>query len=564
MTSKTAVDHRSVATLDRRALVRLGLAAQAAVALGGASFARADGAAKDDLTFGPPRPFSYDLLKKLAKDLAAKPYVAPARPDPEIVSRIDYDAHGKLKYRPDHALYGRAPGAYPITFMHVGQFFPKTVRMHAVADGQAREILYDQSLFDMPADSVARKLADQPSAFAGFWIREAKDQVTDKGDWKAREPWATFLGASYFRAIGEEGQVGMSARGVALFPQPGAAEEFPDFVGFWFEPAAKDGDPVTVHALLDGPSLAGAYRFLIRRTGGTLMDIEAEITLRKPVDRVGLAALTSMYWFSETAKASLIDWRPEVHDSDGLAMWTGSGERIWRPLNNPPRIMTSTFADENPRGFGLLQRDRVFDHYQDGVKYEDRPSTWVEPVGQWGKGAVQLVELPTDDEIHDNVVAYWIPEKPYQPGETASLAYRLYWQDQEPHPGSLAICVATRLGRGGQPGLPRPAGVRKFMVEFIGGTLKDIAYGQKVEPVLSASRGSFSYVFAEAVPSDIPGHWRAQFDLTAQGADPIELRCYLKTGDTVLSETWLYQYHPPAETAPPAPPPAPQTPKDAR
>lgn len=537
----------SVATLDRRTLMRLGLAVQAAMALGGSAFGGSALAQEaDDLQFGPPAPFSYDILKKLAKDLAAKPYVEPARPDPEIVKRIDYDAHGKLKYRPDHALYGKAPGAYPITFMHVGQYFQKTVRMHAVANGQAREVLYDQSLFDMPEDSVAKKLKDQPSAFAGFWIREAKDQVTKLGDWKTREPFATFLGASYFRAIGDKGQVGMSARGVALFPQPGANEEFPDFIGFWFEPAMKDGNPVTVYALLDGPSICGAYRFLISRTGGTLMDIEVEITLRKPVDRVGLAALTSMYWFSETAKPFLIDWRPEVHDSDGLAMWTGSGERIWRPLNNPPRIMTSTFTDESPRGFGLLQRDRVFANYEDGVKYQDRPSTWVEPVGDWGKGAVQLIELPTDDEIHDNVVAYWIPEKPYQPGQTAKLAYKLYWQDAEPHPGALAACVATRLGRGGQPGLPRPPGVRKFMVEFLGGPLKDVPYGQKVEPVLSASRGTFTYVFAEAVPSDVPGHWRAQFDLTVQGPDPVEMRCYLKVGDEVASETWLYQYHPPA------------------
>ncbi|GLK67210.1 glucan biosynthesis protein [Hansschlegelia plantiphila] len=526
--------------LNRRTLLQLGLAAQAAVALGGTAMAQG----ADRLKLGPPAPFSYDLLKRLAKDLAGKPYKEPARPDPAIVQQIDYDAHGKLKFKPDDALYADSPGAYPITFMHVGQYFPKTVRMHAVVDGKAREIIYDPSLFEMPADSVARKLAPQPSAFAGFWVREAKDQVTDKGDWKTREPFATFLGASYFRAIGEKGQVGMSARGVALFPQPGAAEEFPDFIAYWFEPAMSDSDPVTVFALLDGPSLTGAYRFLIHRTAGTLMEIEATVTMRKDVDRVGLAALTSMYWFSETAKPTLIDWRPEVHDSDGLAMWTGAGERIWRPLNDPPRIMTSTFADEHPRGFGLLQRDRAFDHYQDGVKYQDRPSTWVEPVGDWGKGSVQLVELPTDDEIHDNVVAYWIPAQPTKAGVTIALAYKLYWQDEEPFPTSLGRCVATRLGRGGQPGLPRPPGLRKFMIEFLGGPLEDIPYGQTVEPVLWASRGTFSYIYAEAVPSDVKGHWRAQFDLKVEGPEPVDMRCYLKVGDKTLTETWLYQFHP--------------------
>lgn len=543
MTSQSDPEHRSATLIDRRALMQLALAAQAATAFGGPALA--DEATPDGLKLGPPAPFSHDILKRLAKDLAAKPYVEPARPDPGIVQRIDYDAHGKLKYRPDFALYGKTPGAYPITFMHVGQYFQKTVRMHTLADGQAREIHYEPSLFDMPADSVARGLPPEPSAFAGFWVREAKDQVTKLGDWKKREPFATFLGASYFRAIGEEGQVGMSARGVVLFPPPGAPEEFPDFIAHWFEPAKADGEPVTVYSLLDGPSLTGAFKFLIQRTGGTLMTIEAELNLRKDIDRLGLAALTSMYWFSETAKPFLMDWRPEVHDSDGLAMWTGTGERIWRPLNNPPRVMTSTFSDENPRGFGLLQRDRLFDHYLDGVRYEDRPSTWVEPVGDWGEGAVQLVELPTDDEIHDNVVAYWLPAAPAKAGVSLDIAYKLFWQDAEPYPGDLARVVATRLGRGGQPGVARPQGVRKFLVEFLGGPLVDIPYGEAPEPVLTASRGKFApYILTDAVASDIPGHWRTQFDLIVEGPDPVEMRCYLKVGDKVASETWLYQYHP--------------------
>ena len=178
----------------------------------------------------------------------------------------------------------------------------------------------------------------------------------------------------------------------------------------WIEPAATDDDPVILHSLLDSPSLAGAYRFALHRTKGVVMDIEADLHLRAPIERLGIAPLTSMYWYSETAKPTAIDWRPAVHDSDGLALWTRAGEHIWRPLNNPPRTTLSSFLDENPRGFGLLQRDRNFDHYQDGVKYEKRPSTWVEPLGDWGAGAVQLLEFPTDDEIHDNIVASWVPK----------------------------------------------------------------------------------------------------------------------------------------------------------
>jgi glucans biosynthesis protein len=252
-----------------------------------------------------------------------------------------------------------------------------------------------------------------------------------------------------------------------------------------------------------------------------------------------------MFWFSETFKQTAVDWRPEIHDSDGLALWTGAGERIWRPLNNPPRTMASSFADARPRGFGLMQRDRNFDHYQDGVFYDRRPSLWIEPLGDWGRGAVQLVEIPTDDEIHDNIVAMWVPAEPAGAGRAYEFRYRMHWVADEPYPPPLARCVATRLGNGGQPGLPRPKGVRKFLVEFKGEPLTRLAKGVLPEPVLSASRGEFSYIRTEAVPNDVPGHWRAQFDLTVTGSEPVEMRCYLRSGGEVLTETWLYQYHPP-------------------
>ena len=257
-----------------------------------------------------------------------------------------------------------------------------------------------------------------------------------------------------------------------------------------------------------------------------------------------------MYWYSETKKETAIDWRPEVHDSDGLAMWSGNGERLWRPLNNPPRITVSAFADNNPRGFGLLQRDRVFDHYLDGVFYDRRPSLWVEPLpgpsGEgWGKGSIQLCEIPTDDEIHDNVVAMWVPADPVPAGAELNLNYRLHWLANEPYPSKLAPVWATRLGRGGQPGLPRPKGVRKFMVEFLGGPLRDLPFGAKPELVVSASRGTFGpYQLIEAVPDGIAGHWRAQFDLVVDGSDPVELRGFLKSGGETLTETWMFQYHP--------------------
>lgn len=522
-----------MAAFDRRSFLHLLLAAGAARALGGAGPA----GAATGLKFGPAEPFSHGWLKNHARELAARPYQEPPRPDPAIVARIDYDAHGKLRYRKEFSLYRE--GAAPVSFQHVGMFFPKTVRMHAVDGATARELLYDPTYFTVGQGHVAAALGQEPSAFAGFWVHDP----LAKGDLDEVEPWATFLGASYFRGVGELGQVGLSARGLALAPGGAGPEEFPDFIAYWFEPAESADAPVTVYALLDGPSVAGAYRFLLRRTSGVVMDIEASVHPRRTVERLGLAPLTSMYWFSETMP-SRADWRPEVHDSDGLALWTGSGERIWRPLNNPSRVTISSFVDDSPRGFGLSQRDRSFDHYLDGVKYDKRPTAWVEPQGDWGRGAVQLVEIPTDDEIHDNICAMWVPDAPHGAGTHIELAYRLHWLADEPFQSGLGRCVATRMGNGGQPGQPRPQGVRKFMLEFLGGPLAALPHGTLPEAVLTASRGRFSYVFTEAVPNDVPGHWRAQLDFTVDGSDPVDMRCYLRSGDTVLTETWLYQYHP--------------------
>jgi glucan biosynthesis protein len=300
-----------------------------------------------------------------------------------------------------------------------------------------------------------------------------------------------FLGGSYFRAIGELFQYGLSARGLAVDTAVhGKIEEFPDFTHVYFETPQAGSDTVVVCALLDGASVSGAFRFTMRRAKAVIIDVEKALYLREDIDRLGIAPLTSMYWYSEKAKPSAIDWRPEIHDSDGLALWTGTGERIWRPLNNPPRTITSAFSDENPKGFGLLQRDRAFDHYLDGVYYDRRPSLWVEPQGSWGKGSVQLVEIPTDDEIHDNIVAMWVPAEAARAGQSMELRYRTTWSAEEPFPTPLARVLATRLGNGGQAGTQRPKGVRKFMVEFKGEPLTRLAKGEIPKPVLWAPAAS--------------------------------------------------------------------------
>ena len=520
--------------LSRRNILKL----VAALQLWPLARARADTAASEPnvpgAKLGAPEPFSFDILKARAKALAASAYVAPPMPDPAIVRTMDYDVAKNTKYDLDRALDAKGP--YPVTFLAVGLLSPKSVAMYALEGGQAREVIFQPEDFITPPDSPLRKLAAEPPPFAGFELRQA----IDKPEQREHEGWARFNGGSYFRAVGESNQFGLSARGLAQNSGVAVPEEFPDFTHFWIGEGATDGDPVEVYALLDGPSVAGAYRFTMHRGFATTMDVTCELHLRKPIERLGIAPMTSMYWYSESVKGKAA----EIHDSDGLAIWAGTGEHLWRPLINPPTLQISTFLDATPKGFGLMQRDHDYDHYLDAVYYERRPCAWVEPLGDWGKGSVQLVEIPTNNEIYDNVVAMWVPAAENRAGDQLGFRYKLYWRDKDPFPGDLALCVATRLGMGAIQGAPRSEVLRKFLIEFQGAVLATLDEGEMPEPVVTVSRGTTSHFITERSPDGAKNLWRTMFDLDPQGAEPVEMRCFLRYGGKPLTETWTYRYIP--------------------
>ena len=490
--------------------------------------------ADSGVRLGPPKSFSFASLVARAKKNATQPYKAPVGRAAQLIKGIDFDAAQKIKFRADHALWAHGPSPDPVSFFHLSRYSGDPVVLHAVEGGRAREILYGPDYFDYGASGLDPKaLGDL--GFAGFRVMDGSDKPTD---------WLAFQGASYFRSSGQEAQYGASARGIAINTAAATAEEFPRFSEFWLD---AHGPVVSVYALLDGPSITGAYKFdaMKNESGAVVMNVRCDLFFRAGISRLGVAPLTSMYWYGENERRKAADWRPEIHDNDGLALWTGKGERIWRPLINPPQVTTNSFADNNPKGFGLIQRDRDFADYQDdGAYYDKRPGIWVEPKGNWGAGAVQLVEIPTDDEIQDNIVAYWRPERDVAAGDTLSFDYRLYWQNDEPaYPKDIAKVVATRLGRGGVPGqTPWPRDKHKFVVDFTGGPLMQLQQRFDVTPVASASRGKIDngYVI-KVVGTD---RWRALFDLQLDGTAPVDLRLYLKLGTKTLSETWLYQYFP--------------------
>ncbi len=488
-------------------------------------------AAPAEVLFAPAQPFSYDALRARAKALAARPYQPETRPVPDLIQSIGFDTIQKIKFRPEFALWPDGP--FPIRLFHLHRYVPSPVKIHMVANGHSQEIVYSPRYFDYGDTGLASKLP-QNLGFAGFRVMNDPPEKTD---------WLAFQGASYFRSSGDENQYGASARGIAIdtaLPRP---EEFPRFTEFWLSESEKPADAI-IYALLDGPSITGAFRIDATRNKGVTTTVHTDLFARKDIERLGIAPLTSMFWYGENDVRRRPDWRPEVHDSDGLELWTGKGERIWRPLIDPPSVITNAYVDTNPKGFGLLQRDRDFDHYQDdGAFYNRRPSMWVEPRGNWGDGAVQLVEIPTDDEIHDNIVAYWVPRAPVKKNDTFAFDYRLYWQAHEPNfPDNIARVIATRIGRGGVPGQSIPKDRYKFVIDFAGGPLANMARRYDVEPVATASRGTIEGPFVIKIVGT--PHWRAFFDLHAEGKDPVDLRCYLRLNGKTLSETWLYRFFP--------------------
>lgn len=487
--------------------------------------------------FGPAEPFSFDGLKAIARELAAQPYAPAEVADADLLESIDYDLHNQITFRTGRTLWADDDGAAKVRFFHPGRYFKEPVRIYALEGDQAREVLFDTDLFEMAEDHPARKLG-VGTGFAGFRVMDP-DQEND---------WMAFLGASYWRTAGYTGQFGMSVRGLAIDSAAAGPEEFPRFTRFWLE-AAADGGIVT-YALLESPRTTGAYRIATVRTAdGIFQDVDANVFLRGDIERLGLAPLTSMFWFGKPNRFVSPDWRPEVHDSDGLEILTGGGERIWRPLNNPPRAMTNAFGTEGLGGFGLAQRERRTGEYEDdGVFYEKRATVWVEPKGDWGKGAVMLVELSTNDEIHDNIVAFWRPDAPAVPGAEFAVGYRLNWVGESPVP-AVAQFTATRLGAGGVPGQPRPENVVKFVIDLDGRGFEGLDRTSGVEAKVEASRGTLGLTVAYPVAGQTG--WRVMFDLdigAEEGFDgrdePIDLRMYVDHEGRAMTETWIYQVFP--------------------
>ncbi|MBU2955585.1 glucan biosynthesis protein [Marinobacter sp. F3R08] len=520
--------------MDRRSLVKAMAGLMGAGLLPLTSLVH--GAGVQPISGSKPRSFSYGWLKGLARERASQAYVSHEGELPETLKTLSWDDYQAIGFRADQALWRDTDSAFQIQLFHLGLYFQQPVKIHEVVDGEATELAYQQGLFRYEGE---QPLGDLPEdmGYAGFRVHYHNNFALDL---------AAFLGASYFRAVGSEMQYGVSSRGLAIDTGMNKEEEFPRFTEFWLEQPEPESGRLNVWALLDSPSTTGAYAFVLDPGRNMVMDVDVALYPRTEITRAGIAPLTSMYQVGENSRRMDYDWRPEIHDSDGLAMRTGNGEWLWRPLVNPVTLRFNSYRDHNPSGFGLLQRDRDFDHYQDdGVFYDRRPSVWVEPIGEWGAGSVDLVEIPTVDETFDNIVAFWHPDSPLLPGREYLFSYRLHWGEAAPvQPYELATVQATRTGLGGVVGQKRTYFSWRFAVDFAGGALEMLGQDAEVEPVISVSRGDVEITSAR--PLSAIGGYRAMFDLVpGDSVEPINIRVYLRLHGEPLTETWLYQYTPP-------------------
>ena len=482
------------------------------------------------LVSAPVIALDFNDVAELAAERARKPYQPLTRQPPAELAALTYDQYRDIRFRPERALWRDENLPFELMFFHLGKFQVEPVLINEVTPQGVRHIPYSSADFDYGRNKLSpERWGDL--GFAGFRAH----YPLNTEDYK--DELIVFLGASYFRAVGAGQRYGLSARGLAIDTVGGQGEEFPRFSEFWIVKPASEAKSLRIYALLESPRTSGAYQFDVHPGQETRVDVRARVYLREEVATFGMAPLTSMYFFGEN-QPHPSDFRPEVHDSDGLLVATGQGEWIWRPLINPKAPLTTSFSMDELKGFGLMQRDRRFSSYEDAeASYELRPSAWVEPVGKWGPGRVELVQLSTPDETNDNIVAYWVPRDLPPLGEPIDFSYRIRWQGEQQQRPPGAWVMQSRVGRGyAELG----ENEQQFIVDFKGPALDELPADAKVEAVVTAPVNG-QILESVVYKVDATGAWRMAVRVKQlTPSEPTELRGFLRSGSDVLTETWSY------------------------
>lgn len=517
----------------RRQVLAAGAALAGGALAGGP--ARAQTAAPQPDPLAPGQRFDPAQVVEAARALAKRAYAAPPTDLPDGLKDLTYEQYVGIRPRPSALVWEGEGRGFVVEPLHRGFVFTTPVALSVVEDGAIRRIGYDRSQYDFGRLKLgeAKAAEGKPGeagdlGFSGFRLHAAF----------AGGPPADFAivqGASFFRLVAAGQGYGVTARALTLSPAEAKGEEFPQFRAFWIERPAVASGALTLHALVDSPSATAAIRMTLRPGEASVNDVEGTLFARANLDHIGLGGMATSYLFGAIDRRGVDDARPNVYESGGLRLRTGVDEAIWRPIQNPETLQISSFLDRDPKGFGLMQRDREYPVFQDdGQRWERRPSLWVQPLGPWGEGVVQLLEIPSDSEVNDNVLAYWRPKAPLAQGGELSFAYRQLWTWADPEPPPLALAVGNRCGHGSQ------GRRRLFLVDFRGERLG--APPADLKAVLGASPGTITRQASYAYP-ERKVH-RVVFELDPGNERACELRLTLKSGERPLSETWLYRWTP--------------------
>jgi len=470
-----------------------------------------------------PERFSRGVVIDAAQALAGAPF-KPLEPVPDELLALNYDQYRSIRYRKGAAIWGGTPTRFSIEFFAPGSLYDTGVDISIVENAMSMPIPLDDDAFEGVSEEVAGILASIAKV-AGFRLHYSFNE-------DYQDEFVVFQGASYFRAVSQGQSYGLSARGLAIDVAEPSGEEFPVFREFWIERPSSRADSIVVHALLDSPRVTGAYRFGIYPGAPTRMDVEATLFARRELRHIGIGALTSMYTFGSMDASDLPDYRSAVHDSNGLAIINGQGEYIWRPLNNPRGLQISAFMDYNPQGFGLMQRHRSLEDYQDlEANYHRRPSAWIRPVGNWGEGHVVLAEIPTPSEFNDNIVAYWRPATPLRPGEPFRFAYHMSWPDERPLPDGFGRVVRSAYGL--KLAQPYPQMVIDYSDLPANIDVRDITFD------VTVTAGTVLETIVQSNP--LTGA-RVIITFDPQGAGWSEIRAVPTYQGAAIGETWLYRW----------------------
>jgi len=485
--------------------------------------------------FAHAQVFTFNDLSARAHQLAQQPYQAAKPTLPDELKALNYDQYRDIRFNPERALWRKDKLPFEVMFFHLGSLQTEPVLINEIdAQGKTRHIGFDANEFNYGKNTLTPSRWGD-TGFGGFRVHfpintpAYKDEVV------------VFLGASYFRAVGAQQTYGLSARGLAIDTVGGQGEEFPRFSEFWLQKPSAQATSLVIYALMESKRATGAYRFEVTPGSDTVIGVQSNLYLRAnpttPVATWGIAPLTSMYMFGEN-QPSRDDFRPEVHDSDGLMVVTGEGEWLWRPLTHPKHTSTTSFGMTSLRGFGLMQRDRQFASYEDTeARYERRPSAWITPKGNWGAGRVELMQWNAPDEASDNVVAYWVPAQWPQPGQPLTLTYELRWQGQQQQRPPSSWVTQTRTGRSFHA---LAADEQQFVIDFAGPALDSLAANAAVKAVISTN--SNGAIVEQNVYRNEPNNtWRVTFKVKhLLGTQPVELRAFLQLDNNTVSETWTH------------------------